>query len=112
MRRLNDWVTGYLKFTENTESPVSYHVWTAISVISGALQRKCLFRWGHSVIYPNQYIVLIGPSGQSRKGEAMRLGKPFLEHIGIPLVSQRIIHEALIRAVKDSLSNYTDGEVG
>jgi len=65
-------------------------------------------RWGHSVIYPNHYIILVGPSGASRKGEALKIAKGFLEHLGIPMVANRITREGLIRFMKNSVTNYTD----
>ncbi len=109
-RHLSDWLSGYLEFAKDTEPPTSYHVWTGISIISSALQRKCYFRRGHETIYPNSFIVLIGPSGQSRKGVAINLGKPFLEHIGVQVIPQSIIREALIRRLKDNITQFIDDE--
>ncbi len=106
-RSLNDWVKSYIEFTKNTESPLSYHAWVAISTISGVLQRRCFFRWGHSYIYPNQYIILVGPSGQARKGEALTIGKGFSEYIGLTLSADSIIREALIRKMHDNITQYT-----
>lgn len=107
-RELEDWIEAYLKYTENTEPPISYHTWTAISLIAGALQRKVYLNWGHETIYPNMYIVLIGPSGRSRKGTAMNIGKDILKDIGISMTSESITREALIRDMKDSVSSFTD----
>jgi len=105
-RSLDDWITGYLEFTENTEPPLSYHIWTALSIISSTLQRRCFFKWGHETIYSNQYIVLIGPSGMARKASAVGIGKIFLEHVGVKTASQSITREGLIRALKKSHSNF------
>lgn len=65
-------------------------------------------RWGHSPIYPNQYIVLVGPSGQSRKGEAINIGKSLLEKVGIPITADRVTREALVRFMKTKVTNFTD----
>ena len=70
-----DWISAYLKYTEETESPVSYHTWTAVSMIAGALQRKCYMQWGLETIYPNMYIVLVGSAGRSRKSLAINIGE-------------------------------------
>lgn len=107
-RRLNDWLTAYLHFVDNSEPPISFHTWTGISCISGALQRRCYMRWGHTPIYPNQYIVLVGPSGASRKGEAINIGKSLLEKVGIPITADRVTREALVRFMKTKVSNFTD----
>lgn len=108
-RVLSDWITAYLKYTEGTEPPESYHIWTAISLISATLQRRCCLRWSlDETIYPNLYVVLIGPSGRCRKGTAMRLGKDIIKDVGIKLVAESITKEALIRRMKSSILNYQD----
>lgn len=107
-RELSDWISTYLKYTENTEPPISYHTWTAISMIAGALQRRVYLKWGHDTIYPNMYVVLVGPSGRARKGTAMNIGKDILKDIGISLTSESITREALIRDMKDAINQYKD----
>lgn len=111
-RELDNWLAAYLKYTENTEPPISYHTWTAISLIAGALQRKVYMPWGHDILYPNMYIVLIGPSGRARKGTAMNIGKDILKDVVISMTSESITREALIRDMKEAISTYTDSSTG
>jgi len=107
-RILNDWISFYLKYTENTEPPESYHHWTALSLIAGTLQRKVYLRWGHGTIYPNLYIVLIGPSGRTRKGTAMDLGIDIFKETGLPITAESITREALIKALSEAINSYND----
>lgn len=107
-RRLNDWLSGYIEYTQESEPPLSYHVWTGISLIAASLQRRVYLRWGYETIYPNMYIVLIGPSGKCRKGTAMGIGKDIIKDIGIKLTSESVTREALIRAMKRAVVNYID----
>lgn len=111
-RSLPDWLDGYIKFTKETEPPLSYHIWTGLSIITGTLQRRVHFKWGHSKIYPNMYVILVGPSGQTRKGEALKIGRNFIDNLAIPTVSQSIIREALVRALADNLSSFPDPDTG
>lgn len=112
-RLLNDWLAGYIKFTKDTEPPLSYHTWVGISLVSSALERRVFLEWGHSsIIYPNQYIVLIGPSGLTRKGEAINIGRQLVEKMGTRIVSQSIIKEQLIRSMKDSVTTFNDAFTG
>src|SRR5574337_2223176 len=81
-RELEDWLDSYLEYTDNSESPLSYHKWCGLSVIAGALQRHVYLRWGiGQVIYPNVYVVLVGQSGRTRKGVALGLGKDLLKEV-------------------------------
>jgi len=73
------------------------------------LQRKCSLPWGHFSIFPNLYIVLVGPSG-CRKGTAMNLGYPFLRELGIRLAAEAITREALIKDLKLSTNTQIDSQ--
>lgn len=113
MRELKDWITGWLKFQENTEPVEWYKEWVAISVIAATLQRKCVLDLGHEVFYPNMYVVLIGPPG-ARKGTAMKPGKKILMDKGIRLSANATTKEALVRALRiasGSTPNLETGEV-
>lgn len=112
LRRLSDWISGYIEYAQETESPLSYHVWTGISLLAAALQRRTYIRWGYEIIYPNMYIVLVGPSGKCRKGSAMNLGKDIISGLGIKVTSESITREALIRSMKRAVVNYTEPDTG
>ena len=60
---------------------------------------------GFETIYPNMYIILIGPSGRCRKGTAMRMGFEILKNVGVKVVSESITREALIRQMKTSVNS-------
>lgn len=110
-RELTNWLDSYLEFTENTESPTSYHLWCGLSVIAGALQRRVYLNWGiDQVIYPNLYVVLIGPSGRTRKGMAIGIAKSFLKavpHVTVVPESSSG-RQAMILAMKRALRNFND----
>lgn len=55
--------------------------------------------WGPSPLFPNMYIVLVGPSG-CRKGTAMGPGYTFLRKTGIKLSAEATTREALIGALE------------
>ncbi len=110
-RTLPDWLGAYLKYTEETEPPTSYHTWTGISLAAGALQRKVWLRWGHETIYPNMYIILVGPSGRCRKGVAMGIGRDLLGELStVQISSESITREALIRFMKGAIGTMIDPE--
>jgi len=106
-RELSDWITGYIKYTESSEPPIAYHTWIAIGIIAGALQRKVQLVWGFERLYPNMYIVLVGPSGRARKGIALGIGKDILKECsGVTMTSENATREALIRAMKGAVANF------
>ena len=99
-RYLDDWIDAYMQYTENSEPPKSYKKWSAISAIATCLQRKCMLMW-EGTLYPNMYIVLVGPSG-ARKGTAMRQSGGLIREIGMPLSPEAVTREQLIRRLKKS----------
>ncbi len=110
-RELKSWLDSYLTYTENTESPLIYHTWCALSVIAGALQRRVYLKWGlGQVIYPNLYTVLIGPSGRTRKGVAIGIAKEFLKAVPHVTVTPESSsgRQAMILAMKRALRNFND----
>lgn len=109
-RELSNWLTGYLEFADNTESPVSYHTWCGLGAIAGALQRKVYLKWGHEVIYPNLYTVLIGPSGRTRKGTALGIAKSILKQVpGVTIAPESSPgKQATIMVMKRAGLDYVD----
>jgi len=106
-REVSDWISGYLKYTENSEPARSYHTWVGLSLIAGALQRKVFLKWGFETIYPNFYIVLVGPSGRTRKGTALGIGKEMLSNVaGVTVASEATTREALIRLMKGAALSF------
>ena len=112
-RKLDNWIDGFIKYTDNTEPPLLYRKWVAISVIASALQRKCRVEWGTSLVwYPNLYIVLVGPSAAG-KGTAMQPGLDLIHDLGtVRLASQATSLQALIRRLKETNLADPDLETG
>jgi len=107
-RKLKDWISGYLEWTKEDESPEIYRKWCAISGLAACLQRKCYHRLGRLVFYPNFYIALVGPSGV-RKSTAIAPIKTLLQERGVELAASVTSKEKLIGAIvklgsKDDMS--------
>jgi chemotaxis protein CheY-P-specific phosphatase CheC len=116
-RTLPDWLSGFMEMTEESEPPFNFRLWTGISVIAAALQRKCYTSLGPKeagalVFYPNLYILLVGPSGV-RKGTAMGPGFKLLSEVGnIEISSQATTLQQLIRKMKDINYSHHDPLTG
>jgi len=111
-RLLDDWITSYLEYTNISESPISYHTWASISCIAAALQRKVYMEWGLSTIHPNNYIVLVGPSGRARKAEPLEIAQWMVNELNLSTVGEDNTAESIIRDIKLSETSYIDGTTG
>lgn len=97
-RKLSNWLESYMLFTDNTESAACYRRWSALSAISACLRRDCYFRGNHGEhLFPNMYVVLVGPSGFSRKNTAIIPAKKMLIALDIEITAGATTREALIR---------------
>lgn len=107
-RRCKDWISTYMEYTDNSEPPLLYRKWVAISVIAACLKRKCRLELGFLTFYPNMYVVLVGPAGRCRKGIAMEPGKQLLERLGVVTAPDAVTKEQLIVRLKNCNINEVD----
>ena len=73
-------LTSYLELMAGTETPAIMDTWGIISAASACLTRRKWFPLGSIKIYPNQYIMLVGPPG-IRKSAAVGYAKSLLASI-------------------------------
>jgi len=111
MRKAGFWLESYMKYTQQSEAPDNYHLWTGVSVIASCLRRKAWLNWGFFDIYPNMYIILIGPPG-ARKNTAISIGVALTDGIkGIFTGSDCTTGPALIEAIKEcEIEDTIDGK--
>ena len=73
-RKLEDWLSSYLIYTEKQESPEKLHFWVGLSVLSAALKRQVWIDKGYYKLYSNIYVLLVAESAMLRKSTAMDIG--------------------------------------
>lgn len=87
-------------------SPENYHVWVAVSSIAAALRRKAFFVMPYFTLYPNLYVVLVGPPGRVKKSTAMRMGRNVASQIaGVEFSVDSTTRERLIQDMSQSLKD-------
>lgn len=77
-------------------------MWSGISTIASALQRKVWIPFGLDNLYPNLYIMLVAPPGRCRKGPPITLAKKMLTEIQSPVFVDSPTKRALTKYM-DSL---------
>jgi hypothetical protein len=65
-RKLPSWVDGFSAFTEKTGSPNLFRRWTGIFTVAAAMERKVQVITNKGALYPNLYVVLVGPAGSGK----------------------------------------------
>ena len=72
-----------------------------MSILSSATQRRVYTKWVYGKYYPNIFVILVGPSGETHKTGAIWFAKDLLKAIGVPIASDAITKEALIQQMKN-----------
>lgn len=80
---MKDFVSRYMDYVnlDQSEAPAIFHRWTCLSMLGALLGRNVYLPFGHSKIFPNQYVMLMGSPG-ARKGTAMNIGKTLAKEAG------------------------------
>lgn len=106
----SDWLEAYKVLGIDKEPPLIYNEWVGISTIASVLQRRCWHTW-EKKIYPNFYIVLVGPSGV-RKGGALEPARRLLYDLSVNMCADSITREQMIARLTEVSDQDTDAETG
>lgn len=94
----------FLRATEDVESPTSFLTWAALSGVSTVLRDNVWIEIRSQMrhIYPNLYILLIGDSGEVRKGGPLKIISSLLR----PILNTKVIEgRASIQGVIKELAS-------
>jgi hypothetical protein len=106
------WLSTYLSYTSSQESPEDFHLWTGISLLAGVLDRNVYIKRGYGKLYPNFYLVLVSPTGRSKKTTCIDMGTKFLFHVdGLRMFQNKATPEGLIEYLKlGPIRKFEDGK--
>lgn len=109
-RKLSNWIDTYLSYSSTSEAPKSFHFWTAVSTIAGALRRRVWIDMAYFQWTPNMYIVLVAPPGIVSKSTTISIGMRLLREIddvvfGPDAVTWQALTESLAESSRSVLIN-------
>lgn len=70
-----------MDYTEDTEAPANFHMWTGMITLSGAIQRKVWIDLAHFQWVCNLYVLLVGEPGIVTKSTSIRIGRNLLRGV-------------------------------
>lgn len=95
----------YFKYIGKTESPMHFHRWASISMLSAWMGRNVWLPFGHSNLYLNQYILLMGSPG-SRKSGAIAPSRKILSLAGYTrFASEKTSKERFIIDMRNTIDD-------
>ena len=103
MRNFTNLINAYLAYSDNSEAPEKFHLWTAVSVIAGALRRRVWIDQNHFQWTPNMYIIFVAPPGIVSKSTTASIGMNLLRQVeGVKFGPDAVTWQALVQALSDS----------
>jgi hypothetical protein len=106
-RLVDNWIKGYLVYSNEHEAPEIFHTWVAVSAIGGVLKRNVWFDMSYFNLYPNMYVVLVSPAGLCKKSTAMRMSRPLLAEVPGTVFS--VDSTSRERLIQDLAGAFQDG---
>lgn len=99
------WLKTYVYHQRHSEAPTSFHFWSGVSTIAGALRRKVWTDHKYYQYTPNFYILLVAPPGVATKSTTLRQGLDLLRKVrGINFGPQSLTWQALLDSIKQAES--------
>lgn len=108
-RNFPSFLKAYVEFAEDGFCPPQFHLWTGLSIIAGALERKVRIdqHLDHDTLmhYPNIYVMLVSHPAVG-KTTAMTRGVDFLERLraeedrGFKIIPNQATEPALVELMK------------
>lgn len=66
VRKLGSWTDGFNEYMANKGSPKLFTKWAGIFAIAAALERKVWIRNNKGQLFPNLYVITVGPPGAGK----------------------------------------------
>jgi len=94
-RQFNDWIAEFVSYSSGIRSPEIFRAWSAMSCIAAALERKCYVHLSDHDVFPNLYVLLVGPPAAG-KSLACNEGRKVARRVnGVKLGPQDVTEASL-----------------
>ncbi len=78
------WFGDYLEVHAGMEVPLAWHFWAAVAAVGATCQRNFVFDCGSFWLWPNHYVMIVGPSGE-KKSSAISQAENLLDAVNYEL---------------------------
>jgi len=81
LRKYPNFLQAYMQYTQHSEAPDTFHFWTGVGTVAGALQRKVWIDCAYWQWVPNFYIIFVAPPGIVSKSTTAGIGMNLLKKV-------------------------------
>lgn len=91
---------NYRHYTQGNETPELIHIWSGLSALSGATEKKLWIDQKMFNLYFNLYVILVGPPGVVAKSTSMGLALKMLKECGYFTLEGSVLKERIIEEME------------
>jgi len=99
-----------MELTAEIPSPEIYRLWSAITTISGVLERKVWTVGKGRAIYPNIFTVLVGPPGSGKTNSIYPIRELWAKMKGLNIGPDDVTRPSLIDAISGSMKTVVNSD--
>lgn len=96
-------IDDFLDYTQGIASPQIFRRWSALTLVAGAMERKCYMTTSSGQVFPNLFVLLVAPPGVGKSQVIGRVRDLWAATGKLKLAPQSVTRAAL----EDSLSEAT-----
>ncbi len=104
-----DFIDNYVAATAAVPSPEAYRLWSAITAVSGVLERKVWTMGAARAIYPNLYTILVGPPGSGKTNAIIPIRTIWTKMQGLSISPDNVTKASLIDVLSRSIRTVMNG---
>ena len=92
----SDFIENYRVYSSGNETPEIMHIWSGLSALAGACEKRMWIDQHFFQLYLNLYVILIGPAGVVAKSTSMGLALKMLKEAGFNVLEGAVLKEKII----------------
>jgi hypothetical protein len=97
-----DWITDFEAFTGGLPTAAPYRLWSGITAVSGALERRCWANVAHSDLFPNLYTLLVGKPGSGKSQAIIPVARLWTATKQIHVAPDNVTSAALVDSLAEA----------
>jgi len=98
-------VSDFIYHTRGYMIPTLACIWSSLFLLSSAIKREAWLKWMPTALFPNLYMIIVGPAGRAKKTTAItQVGMPILENFRSYLTDLNLYKMKYIHVAKDMTS--------
>jgi len=97
-----DFITEYMDYTDGIPSPELFRLWSGISTVAGALERRVWVSTSRAVLFPNLFVLLVAPPGVGKTQAIATVSDLWYATKKFHVAPDNMTKAALIDAIRDA----------